>query len=84
MTYLQTARSDDTRYYAPRPARQDWQPGSTVDVGFMRGLGVIQRNSDGSYALWEPTQDRYYRSRPHAGLSRVGGYHEAVAASVEG
>ncbi len=59
-------------YSTPR-AKQRWEVGQVVNVGFIKGLVVKGRNSDGSYALWQPSTNRRYEFTPHLGISRVEG-----------
>ena len=67
-------------------AKQSWQIGDTVNVGFVRGLEVVQRVptpgdfAPDAYALWQPTTNRFYRFVPHNGLERCEDLTEALAA----
>jgi hypothetical protein len=54
-------------------AKQQWEVGQVVNVGFVKGLVVQGRNADGSYALWQPSSFRRYEFTPHLGLYRVEG-----------
>lgn len=73
------------RITRPR-ARQDWQPGETVKVGFVSGLEVIQKiptpgdHAPDAYALWQPATGRFYRFVPHCGLARCATLADALAA----
>ena len=67
-------------------ARQSWQIGDTVRVGFVEGLEVVRKiptPGDGApdaYALWQPTTGRFYQFVPHNGLSRCDSLADALAA----
>ena len=70
---------------APR-AKQRWEVGQIVNVGFIKGLVVKARvptPGDGRpdiWALWQPSTNRFYQFQPHLGLSRV----DSLAAAMEG
>lgn len=64
--------------------RQNWEVGNTVNVGFVRGLEVLEKVASPSngrpdgYVLLSPNA-ALYAFVPHAGgLSRVGSRYEAV------
>lgn len=67
-------------------AKQSWQVGDTVKVGFVGGLEVVARIptpgdfAPDAYALWQPATDRFYRFVPHNGLARCENLAEAMAA----
>ena len=52
-----------------RKFRQDWNIGEMVSVGFVRGLMVVRKNADGSFALVSSKGDKY-AFQPHRGLFR--------------
>lgn len=62
---------------AYRPAaKQKWQTGEVVNVGFIKGLVVREKiatpgdyRPDG-YTLWQPATNRWYSFQPHYGLAR--------------
>lgn len=66
-------------------ARQSWQVGDTVRVGFMSGLEVVAKiptpgdYAPDAYALWQPGTGRFYRFVPHNGLSRCDTLQDALA-----
>lgn len=68
-----------------RRARQDWNIGSIVKVGFVSGLEVIGKvPTPGDYmpdvyVLVQASTKRLYRFVPHNGLTRVNSLAEAVA-----
>lgn len=72
-------------YGSPR-AKQRWEVGQVVNVGFVRGLVVKARvltPGDGRpdiWALWQPSTNRFYQFQPHLGLSRVESLAEAMEA----
>jgi hypothetical protein len=53
-------------------ASQAWEPGNTVDVGFVKNLLIAEKNADGSFTLLaKPGQDgmsQSYNAKPHEGL----------------
>lgn len=67
-------------------ARQDWQIGETVKVGFVSGLEVIKKiptPRDGRpdiWVLWQAAQNRFYTFQPHLGLTRRSSLNEALEA----
>lgn len=71
-------------YAAPR-AKQRWEAGQVVNVGFIKGLVVKARvltPGDGRpdiWALWQPSTNRFYQFQPHLGLTRV----ETLAQAME-
>ena len=66
-------------------AKQTWQIGDAVNVGFVRGLEVVRRVptpgdfAPDAYALWQPATGRFYRFVPHNGLKRCDSLVEALA-----
>lgn len=72
-------------YAAPR-AKQRWEVGQVVNVGFIRGLVVKARvltPGDGRpdiWALWHPSTNRFYQFQPHLGLARVDSLAQAMEA----
>lgn len=66
-------------------ARQSWQEGDTVKVGFLTGLEVVKKiatpgdYAPDAYALWQSATGRFYRFVPHHGLERCASLAEAVA-----
>lgn len=54
-------------YYAPK-AKQEWTPGDVVNVGFVKGLEVVEKvGSD--FRLWNPANGKKYVFTPHMGLN---------------
>jgi hypothetical protein len=70
-------------YAAPR-AKQRWEVGQVVNIGFVKGLVVkarIATPGDGRpdiWALWQPATSRFYHFQPHLGLTRVETLAEAM------
>lgn len=69
-----------------RPAaKQSWQVGDVVKVGFVTGLEVIKKiPTPGDYrpdfyVLWQPKTNRFYSFQPHYGLTRHDSLQEAMA-----
>ncbi len=66
-------------------AKQTWEVGDVVKVGFVGGLEVVCKvSTPGDYkpdlfALWQPATDRFYRFVPHNGLTRCNNLEEAMA-----
>ena len=65
--------------YTPsyRPAaKQAWQSGQIVNVGFIKGLVVRDKiatpgdHRPDFYTLWQPATNRWYSFQPHYGLAR--------------
>lgn len=65
-------------YVTPR-AKQTWEQGDSVNVGFVRGLEVIAK-SEGGFALWQPSTGKFFRFTPHVGLTRETDLATAMAA----
>ena len=72
---------------AYRPAaKQAWEVGQIVNVGFIKNLVVKARvptPGDGRpdcYALWQPQTNRYYSFQPHCGIVRCDTLTRAMAA----
>jgi hypothetical protein len=67
-------------------AKQTWQVGDAVNVGFLKGLEVVKKiptpgdYAPDAYALWQPGTDRFYRFVPHKGIARCFNLAEACAA----
>lgn len=67
-------------------AKQTWQDGDVVNVGFLKGLEVIKRiptpgdYAPDAYALWQPSNGNFYRFVPHNGIARCATLAEACAA----
>ena len=72
--------------YATPRAKQRWEVGQVVSVGFVKGLVVKARVAtpgDGRpdiWALWQPSTNRFYQFQPHLGLSRVDSLADALEA----
>lgn len=70
-----------------RKAKQSWNIGETVKVGFVDGLEVIKKIAtpgDGFpdiYVLWQAKTNRFYSFQPHYGLCRHASLNEALAAA---
>jgi hypothetical protein len=66
-------------------AKQTWQVGDIVKVGFVAGLEVVAKVAtpgDGLpdlYALWQPSTNRFYQFVPHNGLTRCDSIDKAMA-----
>ena len=70
-----------------RPAaKQNWQVGEAVSVGFVTGLEVVRKIptpgdfAPDAYVLWQPKTGRFYRFVPHNGLQRRDTLAQALAA----
>jgi len=68
-------------------AKQSWNEGEVVKVGFVTGLEVIKRiPTPGDYrpdfyALWQSATNRFYAFQPHkGGLVRCANLNEATTA----
>jgi hypothetical protein len=72
-------------YSTPR-AKQRWEVGQVVNVGFVKGLVVKARVAtpgDGRpdvWVLWQPSTNRFYQFQPHLGLTRVDTLAQAMEA----
>jgi len=66
-------------------AKQSWEIGDAVSVGFVRGLEVVAKVATpgnylpDQYALWQPSTGRFYSFVPHNGLTRCDSLEEAMA-----
>jgi hypothetical protein len=86
MTIRHFSSTTGRKVSSEAPAKQSWQIGDTVDVGFVSGLEVVKRLptpgnfAPDAYALWQPTVDRFYRFVPHNGLQRCDNLAEALTA----
>ena len=66
-------------------AKQSWNQGDTVSVGFVKGLEVVAKVATPGdyrpdlYALWQPTTGRFYSFVPHNGLTRCSSFEEAMS-----
>jgi hypothetical protein len=66
-------------------AKQTWQQGDKVNVGFVRDLEVIAKVATPGdyrpdlYALWQPKTGRFYSFTPHFGLTREDSLEAAMA-----
>lgn len=66
-------------------AKQTWNVGDTVKIGFVSGLEVVAKVSTPGdhkpdlYALWQPNTGRFYSFVPHNGLYRCDTLEEAMA-----
>lgn len=56
--------------YATPKAKQAWDVGAVVKVGFVSGL-VVTGKTNGVYSLTHQASGRRYVFEPHCGLSRV-------------
>jgi hypothetical protein len=74
-----------TKYRAR--AKQDWQIGETVKVGFVSDLEVIKKIATPGdyrpdiYVLWQAKTNRFYSFQPHFGLCRYASLAEALSAN---
>lgn len=65
-------------------ARQSWEVGDVVTVGFVKGLEVVAKVSTPGdykpdlYALWQPNSNRFYQFVPHNGLTRCDTLEQAM------
>lgn len=53
-----------------RKARQAWELGASVNVGFMKGLTVKEVRDNGEYLL-QSAKGAFYVFEPHAGIYAV-------------
>ena len=66
-------------------AKQTWEQGDVVNVGFVRGLEVVAKVATPGdykpnlYALWQPSTGRFYSFVPHNGLTRCDSLAEAMS-----
>ena len=66
-------------------AKQSWEVGDQVSVGFVKGLEVVAKVATPGdfkpnlYALWQPTAGRFYSFVPHNGLVRCETLEEAMS-----
>jgi len=63
--------------YATPKAKQAWEVGDVVNVGFVRDLEVVKRVR-GASVLWQADKNRFYSFVPHMGLAR----HETLAEAL--
>lgn len=72
------------RNYRPR-AKQAWEQGDVVNVGFVKGLEVVAKVATPGdykpdlYALWQPSTGRFYQFVPHNGLTRCDTLEETLS-----
>ena len=65
-------------------AKQTWEQGDIVNVGFIRDLKVVAKVSTPGdykpdlYALWQPKTGRFYSFVPHNGLVRCDSLEQAM------
>jgi len=70
--------------YRPK-AKQSWNQGDVVSVGFIKGLEVVAKVATPGdyrpdlYALWQPSTGRFYSFVPHNGLVRCDSLEEAMS-----
>jgi hypothetical protein len=66
-------------------AKQNWNEGEVVKVGFLSGLEVIKKVATPGdyrpdlYVLWQAATNRIYRFTPHHGIERCENVEEAMA-----
>lgn len=66
-------------------AKQIWEVGEVVKVGFLSGLEVIKKIATPGdfrpdfYILWQPSKNRIYRFTPHFGIERCDSVADAMA-----
>jgi hypothetical protein len=65
-------------YFAPR-AKQQWDIGQIVNVGFVKGLVVKAKAASQGWALWQPATNRFYNFVPHMGLTRCDSFEQAAS-----
>lgn len=64
-------------------AKQAWEIGQIVNVGFIKGLVVKEKvatpgdHRPDLYVLWQPATNRWYSFVPHNGLARHDDAEEA-------
>lgn len=64
-------------------ARQNWNIGQIVNIGFVKGLVVKEKIATPGdyrpdlYVLWQPSSNRFYRFVPHNGITRCASIEEA-------
>lgn len=69
-----------------RSAKQSWDIGETVKVGFISGLEVIKKiptpgdYAPDAYVLWQAKTNRFYRFVPHKGIERRESLQDAMEA----
>ena len=57
-------------------AKQSFEVGETVKIGFVDGLEVVKKVATPGdyrpdfYVLWQPEKNRFYAFQPHFGLTR--------------
>lgn len=65
-------------------AKQTWEQGDIVNVGFIRDLKVVAKVATPGdykpdlYALWQPSTGRFYSFVPHNGLVRCDTLQQAM------
>lgn len=70
-----------------RPAKQAWEVGQIVNVGFVKGLVVKEKVATPGdfrpdcYVLWQPSTNRFYNFQPHFGLVRCDSIEDARCAA---
>lgn len=70
--------------YRPK-AKQGWEVGDQVSVGFVKGLEVVAKVATPGdyrpdlYALWQPSTGRFYSFVPHNGLIRCETLEQAMS-----
>lgn len=69
-----------------RPAKQSWETGDIVKVGFMTGLEVVKKiptpgdYAPDAYVLWKSDKNVFYRFVPHKGIERRSSLADAMVA----
>jgi hypothetical protein len=72
--------------YRPQPAKQTFEVGQVVKIGFVDGLQVfdkVRTPRDGRpdfYVLFREPTKVWYAFQPHLGLTRCASYDEACSA----
>lgn len=67
-------------------AKQRFEVGETVKIGFVSGLEVIKKIATPGdyrpdfYVLWQSEKNRFYAFQPHFGLTRCTDLAEAMSA----
>ena len=86
MTQATYSRISGRKISSGAPAKQSWQVGDTVKVGFIVGLEVVKKvatpgdYAPDAYVLWQPSTDHFYRFVPHSGLQRCESLADAMVA----
>lgn len=80
MGYFSNSRREN---YRPAPAKQAWEPGQTVKVGFMSLQVIAKIPTPGdyrpdAYAL-KSSKGQFYQFVPHFGVSKCSSLDDAMS-----